>query len=98
ARTVVGEDGTFVVRPEKLDMHAEPAAPGADDGSCAAPGVVQEVVYLGASTHSIVQLDAGATLTVSHPNTDVSVDAALERRQQRVVLTWRRDHMVELSG
>jgi putative spermidine/putrescine transport system ATP-binding protein len=98
ARTVVGEDGTFVIRPEKLLMHAESAAPRADEECFVAPGVVHEVVYLGASTHSIVELDAGATLTVAHQNSDVSVDAALERRQQRVVLSWRRDHMVELTG
>jgi putative spermidine/putrescine transport system ATP-binding protein len=98
ARQLVGEDGTFVVRPEKLLMHAETGAPPADPTTCVASGVVREVVYLGASTHSIVELDAGATLTVSHQNSDVSIDAALERRQQRVVLSWRRDHLVELAG
>jgi putative spermidine/putrescine transport system ATP-binding protein len=98
ARQLVGRDGIFVVRPEKLQMDAEPGAPSADASTCVAPGVVREVVYLGASTHSIVELDAGATLTVSHQNSDVSIDAALERRQQRVVLSWRRDHLVELSG
>ncbi len=56
------------------------------------------MVYLGATTHSVVQLDAGATLTVSQQNSDSSIDAALERREQRVVLTWRRDHLVSLGG
>jgi putative spermidine/putrescine transport system ATP-binding protein len=37
-------------------------------------------------------------LTVAHQNTDRSIDAALERRQQRVVLSWRRDHLVTLAG
>jgi putative spermidine/putrescine transport system ATP-binding protein len=98
AKELVGEDGTFVIRPEKLVMHAEPDAPVSDSETCAAPGVVREVVYLGASTHSVVELDAGATLTVAHQNTDRSIDAALERRQQRVVLSWRRDHLVALAG
>jgi putative spermidine/putrescine transport system ATP-binding protein len=98
ARRLVGQQGTFVVRPEKLHMHAEADAPQADASTCVAPGVVREVVYLGASTHSIVDLDAGATLTVSHQNSDVSIDAALERRQQRVVLSWRRDHLVALDA
>ena len=79
-------------------MHAEAQAPAADAETCVAPGVVREVVYLGASTHSIVELDAGATLTVAHQNTDRSIDAALERRQQRVALSWRRDHLVSLAG
>jgi putative spermidine/putrescine transport system ATP-binding protein len=36
-------------------------------------------------------------VTVSHPNTDTSIDAALERRDQRVVLSWRREHLVSLG-
>jgi len=98
AEKLLGEAGTFVVRPEKLLMHAEGQAPAADAAICAAPGLVREVVYLGASTHSLVELDAGPTLTVSHQNSDRSIDAALERRQQRVVLSWRRDHLVALAG
>lgn len=97
AEAVIGEAGTFVVRPEKLLMHAEGAAPAPDPATVAAPGVVREVVYLGASTHSIVELDAGPTLTVSHQNAERTIDAALERRQQRVVLSWRRDHLVALN-
>jgi putative spermidine/putrescine transport system ATP-binding protein len=96
ARTVVGEDGVFVIRPEKISLSA--AAPTETAGLCVAPGVVREVVYLGASTSTVVELDAGPTVTVSHPNTDTSIDAALERRDQRVVLTWRRDHLVSLGS
>jgi putative spermidine/putrescine transport system ATP-binding protein len=59
--------------------------------------VVREVVYLGSTTSSVVELDDGPTVTVSHPNTDTSIDAAVERRDQRVVLTWRRDHLVSLE-
>jgi putative spermidine/putrescine transport system ATP-binding protein len=98
ARKLVGSDGTFVIRPEKVAMVAADSAPATDDDTCAAPGVVREVVYLGSSTHSVVDLEAGATLTVAHQNTDRSIDAALERRDQRVVLTWRRDHLVSLGS
>jgi putative spermidine/putrescine transport system ATP-binding protein len=99
ARTVVGEDGQFVIRPEKVAMLAPgaSAAPTSPD-TCLARGVVRDVVYLGSATHSIVQLDAGATLTVAHQNTDRSIDAALERRDQPVVLSWRRDSLVPLGG
>ena len=38
AEQLVGEEGTFVVRPEKLLMHAEADAPAADAETCAAPG------------------------------------------------------------
>jgi putative spermidine/putrescine transport system ATP-binding protein len=96
ARTIVGEDGTFAIRPEKIRMAAEPPADTA--GLCVAQGVVREVVYLGSTTSSVVELDDGPTVTVSHPNTDSSIDAAVERRDQRVVLTWRRDHLVSLGS
>jgi putative spermidine/putrescine transport system ATP-binding protein len=98
ARQLVGEGGTFVIRPEKVRMVAPEAAPSGDDSTCTARGVVREVVYLGASTHTVVDLDAGATLTVSHQNSDRSIDAALERRDRPVVLTWQRDNMVSLDG
>jgi putative spermidine/putrescine transport system ATP-binding protein len=98
ARELMGSDGPFVVRPEKVRLVAPADAPVADAATCVATGVVREVVYLGATTHSVVQLDAGATLTVSHQNSDRSIDAALERREQRVALTWRRDHLVSLGG
>jgi putative spermidine/putrescine transport system ATP-binding protein len=95
AQQLTGEDGTFVIRPEKVRLDHE--APADPTGLCVAPGVVREVVYLGASTSTVVELDAGPTMTVSHANTDTTIDAALERREQRVVLTWRRDHLVPLA-
>jgi len=96
AQAIVGEAGTFVIRPEKISLAA--AAPTETADLCVAPGVVREVVYLGASTSTVVELDAGPTVTVSHPNTDTSIDAALERRDQRVVLSWRREHLVPLGS
>ncbi len=97
ARRIVGEDGVFGIRPEKVTLVA-PGSEQSDGALCTAPGVVREVVYLGAATHSVVDLDAGATITVSHQNSDRTIDDALERREQRVVLTWRRDHLVSLGG
>ena len=98
ARKLVGEAGTFVIRPEKILLVAPGAAPAADRDTCVAHGVVREVFYLGATTHSVVALEAGGTLTVSHQNSDRSIDAALERRDQQVALNWRRDHLVPLGG
>ena len=43
-----------------------------------APGVVREVVYLGASTHSVVELDAGA-----HPDRGAPELRPLHRRRSR---------------
>ena len=94
AAAILGEDGAFMVRPERVRL----AAPGepVDAGRCVAEGTVREVVYLGAATSTVVDLDAGGTLTVTHPNAEDSLDTALERRGSRVALTWRRDHVVAL--
>jgi putative spermidine/putrescine transport system ATP-binding protein len=94
AKRLLGEDGTFSIRPEKIELR--PAADAVADGRCAADGVVREVVYLGSSTHSVVELDAGATLTVLQQNLESSLDHALARRGEHVVLSWQRDHVVGL--
>ena len=48
ARTLVGSDGTFVIRPEKVLMVAPDDGAGRPtDETCVAHGVVREVVYLG---------------------------------------------------
>ena len=96
ARRILGTDGTFSVRPERVRLAAQ--APADTTGLCVAHGVVREVVYLGSTTSSVVDLDDGPTVTVSHPNTDTAIDAAVERRDERVVVTWRRDHLVSLGS
>jgi putative spermidine/putrescine transport system ATP-binding protein len=98
ARALVGSHGSFVVRPEKVTMVAPGALGRPDPDLCVAPGTIRDVVYLGSTTHSLVDLDVGGRMTVSHPNTDRSVDSALERRDRPVVLTWRRDDVVALGG
>ncbi len=92
----VGAPGSYAIRPEKMRIAADPPADGAD--LCVGRGVVRDVVYLGSTTSSVVQLDDGPAVTVSHQNTDTSIDAALERRAQRVVVTWRRDHLISLGS
>jgi putative spermidine/putrescine transport system ATP-binding protein len=96
ARTLTGADGEFAVRPEKLRL----VPPGAalDSGEASAPGVVREVVYLGPSTHTIVELDAGPKLTVSRPNTGGSAAASLDASGSRVCVVWNRDSLISLSG
>ena len=98
ARTLVGRDGTFVIRPEKIRLVAPGAVPESGDGICAAPGVVREVVYLGAATRHGRRARRGRDDHRLHQNSDRSIDAALERREQRVVVTWQRDHLVSLGG
>jgi putative spermidine/putrescine transport system ATP-binding protein len=104
ARRAVGHDGPVSVRPEKIQLHhltdmGAGGRPGADGGGgCVLEGVVTEVVYLGAATHSVVDVGDGVHLTVQQQNEESSIDHALARRGERVVLTWRREHVVRLDG
>jgi putative spermidine/putrescine transport system ATP-binding protein len=53
AKALIGRDGTFSVRPEKVLMGAE-----------GVPGTVAEVIYAGPVTRYVVDLDAGARMVV----------------------------------
>ena len=66
ARTILGEDGLFTVRPEKIHFADDDDAFDADEVS--AQGRVAEVVYIGPDTRYIVALDAGAQLVVTQQN------------------------------
>ncbi|HET8561315.1 MAG TPA: ABC transporter ATP-binding protein [Marmoricola sp.] len=102
ARRVVGEPGVFSVRPEKIRVDVPGSAVEGD--RCAAQGVVQEVAYLGSTTHAIVGLAAGSTtaagttLTVQQQNADHVDGGSLLRRGQQVQLSWPREHLVRLAG
>jgi putative spermidine/putrescine transport system ATP-binding protein len=93
---LLGSAGEFAVRPEKLRL----VSPGAtlDSDEIAASGVVREVVYLGPSTHTIVELEAGPRLTVSQPNTGDSARASLDASGTRVSVVWNRGSLISLSG
>jgi len=75
AQRLLGEAGTFTVRPEKVGLRREDA-PGPDDGDVVAPGTVAEVVYAGPVTRYLVDLDAGARLTTVLHNDGRSSDVA----------------------
>jgi putative spermidine/putrescine transport system ATP-binding protein len=90
AEAVVGEAGTFTVRPEKIRL-AEPADPvGADESS--ALGRIRSVVYLGPDTRFVVALDAGSELVVTQQNLATSSMDALALEGRPVRLIWKRTH------
>jgi putative spermidine/putrescine transport system ATP-binding protein len=101
ARTVIGRDGVFSIRPEKI--HLDPAADfGGPAGVDTVEGVVREVVYLGSANHFVVELDVpGAsertTLTVLRQNLHTSAEDPAERRGDRVRLAWLPEHVIELG-
>ena len=96
ARAVVGRDGEYAVRPEKLRVAAPD--PVLDPDELATPGRVREVVYLGPSTHAVVELDAGPRLTVSRPNSGADAGPPLEVSDRPVTVVFHRDSLISLSG
>jgi putative spermidine/putrescine transport system ATP-binding protein len=95
ARLIVGQVGTFTVRPEKIRLAEPGALPGTDEAS--APGRIREVVYLGPDTRYIVTLDAGAELVVTQQNLATSSMEALAARGRGVTLIWKRQHNLPVA-
>ncbi|BCJ48233.1 ABC transporter ATP-binding protein [Actinoplanes ianthinogenes] len=84
ATALLGREGTFSIRPEKLDLTAD------EDGN----GVVAEVVYAGPITRYVVDLDAGSRVVAVAQNRHNG--APLVARGHRVRLSWHDDHVTVL--
>ena len=90
ALAVLGRDTAVAVRPEKIRI----GPPGANDVH--ADGVVREIVYAGAQTRVLVDIDAGPSFSVVLLNTAV-VTVPL-RRGDRITLSWSRASCRELHA
>ena len=95
ARSVIGRDGVFTVRPEKIRI-AEPGATP-DDDEASALGHIREVVYVGPDTRYIVALEMGGDLVVTQQNLETSSMEALATQGRPVRLIWERRHVLSLA-
>ncbi len=95
ARSIIGQEGTFTVRPEKIRL-AESDAPVGDD-EIAASGRIRDVVYVGPDTRYIVSLDAGSELVVTQQNLATSSTDVLAARGKAVRLMWKRQHVLPIK-
>lgn len=95
ARTLVGDEGLFTVRPEKIRL-ADRGAQVAHD-EVGADGTIRNVVYLGPDTRYIVALDAGSELVVTQQNLHTSSMEALAAQGQPVRLVWKRQHVLRVN-
>jgi putative spermidine/putrescine transport system ATP-binding protein len=91
ARTLLGRDGEFSVRPEKLTLGEEPATAS---GMRSAQGTIVESIYLGSGIRRVVDLDAGPRVSVLEHN-DRSRKADKDRGD-RVHVSWHDDDVVAL--
>ena len=106
ARELVGKDGVFSVRPEKIRVAASgDGSRGAlADGEISAPGRVREVVYAGAATRYVVRLESGSDFIAVRQNDDRQSDPDRStgsdpvQRDAAVQLVWRKEHVYEVGG
>jgi putative spermidine/putrescine transport system ATP-binding protein len=96
ARRLLGTPGEYAVRPERLRVVA--AGASVEPGELTVPGRVREVVYLGPTTHAIVELEGGSTLTVSRPNNGGGSEPPLEASDRLIAVALHRDSLIALSG
>ena len=96
ARAVIGSEGTFTVRPEKIRISGTDARVAEDEQS--ASGVIRDVIYLGSDTRYIVALEAGGELVVTQQNLETSSMEVLAARGRAVRLVWKRRHVLALAG
>jgi putative spermidine/putrescine transport system ATP-binding protein len=89
ARTLLGVDAAVTLRPEKIRM--APPGTAAAAGEFAVAGRVADVVYLGAATRYIVEVDGGIELSVVEQNFDQTASTVLAAKGKQVQLIWSVD-------
>ena len=97
AQAIVGDSHPIAIRPEKIHMVAPSATIPTD--AHYAEGVVQESIYLGATTRYSVRLDEGTLLSVLDiPLSPSHTDAFHPTVGNRVRLWWEPTHTLRLNG
>lgn len=86
AQALLGARHLVNIRPERIHIHPENYRPVT--GEIAAPGVISERAYTGASTLYFVTTDKGPRLTVSRANEE-SGDGEGLSLGNRVIVSWR---------
>jgi putative spermidine/putrescine transport system ATP-binding protein len=95
ATSLVGSEGVYTVRPEKIRLADRGAAVAGDE--VGADGTIRTVVYLGPDTRYIVALDAGSDLVVTQQNLNTSSMEVLAAQGQPVRLVWKRQHVLRVE-
>jgi putative spermidine/putrescine transport system ATP-binding protein len=86
----------FTVRPEKIRILAAGQQPPPGDET--EFGVVRDVVYVGAVTRYVVDLDQGGSLTVVVQNVDGFSGRAADEQGRRAVLAWRPENTFTIAS
>jgi len=89
AQHIIGQDGLFSVRPEKMLL--SPVSTDVPDDSYCAIGFILDVTYLGINTRYTVELTDGSRLMVVGQNLAIDSNEAQTIRGNRVQITWPKD-------
>ena len=95
AEHILGQAGTFTIRPEKIHLATPGVMVGPDEAS--ATGTIRDVVYLGPDTRYVVTLDAGPELVVTQQNLSTTSTEALAQQGKAVRLVWKRQHQLPVA-
>jgi putative spermidine/putrescine transport system ATP-binding protein len=95
ARRIIGSDGRYSVRPEKIRLVAPDTVVAADQYSTF--GTVRDVVYMGAQMRLLVSVDGGTELVVSEQSLTSAAEAVAQRGRQ-VRLVWQKQHTLALGN
>jgi putative spermidine/putrescine transport system ATP-binding protein len=95
AKKVLGKDGVFSVRPEKI--HVLGSGEKAPAGAITASGEVKDVTYLGMYTRYEVEIEPGTMVTVVQQNLDATSGKVVENRGKQVNLYWEAEHCKQIS-
>jgi putative spermidine/putrescine transport system ATP-binding protein len=76
-----------------LDTDEQPPS-----GMDASAGQIAEVVYLGAVTRYVIELDNGTVVTALRQNLDDSAEDALAQRGRKVRVAWREQHLAPVGA
>jgi putative spermidine/putrescine transport system ATP-binding protein len=90
ARRLIGQEGVFSIRPEKIRIADVGASLGPHQRG--ARGTIREVVYVGSSTRFLVDLDAGGSLVALQQNLETTSMDVMALRDTAVQLVWESGH------
>jgi putative spermidine/putrescine transport system ATP-binding protein len=93
---VLERDGRrFTIRPEKLRLLDDDETP--DPGDEVEAGRIEDVVYAGSITRTIVALERGGTLIVVRQNLESSSTEAAEARGRTTRVAWRAEQAYAIT-
>jgi putative spermidine/putrescine transport system ATP-binding protein len=95
ARQIVGLQGRFSVRPEKIRLEPPGAAAGRDEHSVV--GRIRDIVYLGAQTRYLVTVAAEVDIVVATQNLTSSTEGIAQRGKD-VQLVWNKRNTLSLAA